>query len=67
MTAGAVLGVVLDVSVLYLDLIFFVGKVFAIRIVIYEAVFVKNVGRIFVRFSAAVLLTANDREKQRKG
>jgi hypothetical protein len=40
MTAGAVLGVMLDVSVLYLDLIFFIGKVFAIRIVIYEAVFI---------------------------
>jgi hypothetical protein len=67
MTAGAVLGVMLDVSVLYLDLIFFIGKVFAIRIVIYEAIFIQNIRRIFKRLSNAVLLTATKREKQENG
>jgi hypothetical protein len=67
MTAGAVLGVVLDVGIFDLDLIFIIWKVFAIRIVIDKAVLIKNIGRIFKRLSNAVLLTANDREKQRKG
>jgi hypothetical protein len=40
MTAWAVLGVVLDVGIFDLDLVFLVGKMLAIRIVIYEAVFI---------------------------
>jgi hypothetical protein len=47
MTAWAVLGAVLDVGIFDLDLVFLRRKIFAIGIVIYQGVFVKNVGGRF--------------------
>ena len=44
MTAWAVLGVVLDVGIFDLDLVFLRRKIFAIGIVIYQRVFIKDVG-----------------------
>jgi hypothetical protein len=45
MTAWAVLGVVLNVGIFDLNLVFLRRKIFAIKIVIYQGVFVKNVCR----------------------
>ena len=44
MTAWAVLGVVLNVGIFDLDLVFLRRKIFAIGIVIYQRVFIKDVG-----------------------
>ena len=62
MTAGAVLGVMLDVGIFDLNLILLIGKIFAIGIVIYQAVFIKNIGRLFqIRIGRAFFCSAGNK------
>ena len=64
MTAGAVIRVVLDVSIFYPDLIFLIREIFTIGIVIDVAVFIKDIGRLFqIRIWRAFFCSTSNKGK----
>ena len=62
MTAGAVLGVMLDVGIFDLDLVFLVGKMTAIGMVVNIAVFIEDVIDDRLAFIARAFFTAKKAE-----